>query len=99
MVQSAMPQVAALALDAKKPVYGSSPVMVVSGALATVSVGDRYMGGVTAQMVDKYFKGTPIDSIPAAIMDNFITVINKKTADALGITITAELADAVLIGR
>jgi putative ABC transport system substrate-binding protein len=99
MVQSAMPQVAQIALDAKLPVYGSSPVMVVSGALATVSVGDRYMGGVSAEMADRYFKGTPIASIPAVTMDSFITVINKKTAEALGIAIPQELSGAVLIGQ
>jgi putative ABC transport system substrate-binding protein len=99
MVQSAMPQVAQTALDKKIPVYGSSPVMVVSGALATVSVGDRYMGGVSAEMADTYFKGTPIASIPAQTMDSFITVINRKTAEALGIAIPQELSGAMLIGQ
>jgi putative ABC transport system substrate-binding protein len=98
MVQSAMPQVAQIALDAKIPVYGSSPVMVVSGALATVSVGDRYMGGVSAEMADRYFKGTAIADIPAATMNSFITVINKGTADTLGINIPPELSNAILIG-
>ncbi|MDR1177507.1 MAG: ABC transporter substrate-binding protein [Spirochaetaceae bacterium] len=99
MVQSAMPQVAQTALDKKIPVYGSSPVMVVSGALATVSVSDRYMGGVSAEMADTYFKGTPIASIPAKTMNSFITVINRKTAGALGIVIPQELSGAVLIGQ
>jgi putative ABC transport system substrate-binding protein len=99
MVQTAMPQVAHIALDAKLPVYGSSPVMVASGALATVSVGDRYRGGICAELADRYFKGTPIGSIPAATMDSFITVINKKTADALGIAIPPELSGALLIGQ
>ena len=99
MVQSAMPQVAQIAKDAKIPVYGSSPVMVVSGALATVSVGDYYMGGISAEMADTYFKGTPITSIPAKIMDEFITVINKDTAGILGITIPQELSQAMMIGQ
>jgi putative ABC transport system substrate-binding protein len=99
MVQSAMPQLARIALDAGLPVYGSSPVMVASGALATVSVGDRYMGGVSATLADAYFKGTPIASIPAVTMDSFITVINKKTAAALGITIPQELSGSVFIGQ
>jgi len=99
MVQSAMPQVAQAALDAKKPVYGSSPVMVASGALATVSAGDRYMGGVSAEMADRYFKGTAISDMPALIMDSFITVINKGTADKLGITIPASIENPMLIGQ
>jgi ABC-type uncharacterized transport system substrate-binding protein len=32
-------------------------------------------------------------------MDSFITVINKKTAEALGITIPQELSGAILIGQ
>jgi putative ABC transport system substrate-binding protein len=99
MVQSAMPQVAQTALDKKIPVYGSSPVMVVSGALATVSVGDRYMGGISAELAGRYFEGAPIASIPAVTMDSFITFINKKTAEALGIAIPPELSGAVLIGQ
>jgi putative ABC transport system substrate-binding protein len=37
MVQSALPQVAEVAKDAKIPVYGSSAVMVASGAFATIT--------------------------------------------------------------
>ncbi|MDR3200851.1 MAG: ABC transporter substrate-binding protein [Spirochaetales bacterium] len=99
MVQSAMPQVAAIAKDAKKPVYGSSPVMVVSGALATVSVSDRQCGVIAADMADKYFKGTPIADIPAVTLNTFTTVINKTTAGAIGVSLPASLSQAVLIGK
>jgi putative ABC transport system substrate-binding protein len=99
MVQSAMPQVAAIARDAKKPVYGSSPVMVASGALATVSVSDTQCGAIAADMADRYFKGTPIADIPAVMLDAFTTVINKETAGVLGIAIPASLSQAALIGK
>jgi putative ABC transport system substrate-binding protein len=99
MVQSAMPQVAQIAKEAKKPVYGSSPVMVVSGALATVSVSDRQCGELAAEMAHKYFTGTPIKEIPAVMLTDFTTVINKNTAAILGITIPESLASAVLIGK
>ena len=99
MVQSAMPQVARAALDKKKPVYGSSPVMVASGALATVSLGDRYMGGVSAEMADKYFKGTPITDIPAIRLDGFIVTVNKKTLDELGLKIPGSMTNVNLIGQ
>jgi putative ABC transport system substrate-binding protein len=99
MVQSAMPQVAQIAKAAKKPVYGSSPVMVVSGALATVSVSDKQCGAISADMADKYFKGTPLAEIPAVTLDTFTTVINKGTADALGLAIPGSLSQAVLIGK
>jgi putative ABC transport system substrate-binding protein len=99
MVQSAMPQVARIAKEAKKPVYGSSPVMVVSGALATVSVSDRQCGEISAEMADKYFRGTPIAEIPAVTLTDFTTVINKTTAGVLGISIPADLSHAVLTGN
>ncbi|MDR1909204.1 MAG: ABC transporter substrate-binding protein [Spirochaetaceae bacterium] len=99
MVQSAMPQVARIAREAKIPVYGSSPVMVVSGALATVSTEDRLVGAVTGEMVDRYFKGAALEEIPAAVMDQFYTVINAETADILGLALPASLEGAVLIGR
>ncbi len=97
MVQSAMPQVAEIAKKAGVPVYGSSPVMVQSGALATVSTSDTEVGATAADIADKYLKGTPIADIPAVALSNFISVINKDTAKTIGVEIPAELADAVMI--
>ncbi len=97
MVQSAMPQVAEIAKKAGIPVYGSSPVMVQSGALATVSTSDTEVGATAADIADKYLKGTPIADIPAVALSNFLSVINKKTAEAIGVTIPAELAESVMI--
>ena len=99
MVQSAMPQVAQAARERKKPLYGSSPVMVVSGALATISVGDRHMGGVSAELADQYFKGKAIADIPAAILDTFIVYVNKQTMEELGISIPDSLTDVIILGQ
>jgi putative ABC transport system substrate-binding protein len=97
MVQSAMPQVAEVAKDAKKPVYGSSAVMVASGAFATISIDDVTIGGMTADMADKYMKGTPIKEIPAITVSDVITVINKTTADTIGVKITQDVLDSAKI--
>jgi putative ABC transport system substrate-binding protein len=99
MVQSAMPQVAQIAKDAKIPVYGSSPVMVVSGALATVSVSDKQIGAMSADMADRYFKGAAIANIPAVMLDTFMTVINRGTLNTLGVTLPASLASSIFIGN
>lgn len=96
MVQSAMPQVAQIAKDAKIPVYGSSPVMVASGALGTVSTDDTQVGATSADIADKYFKGTPIDQIPAVTLSDFLTVVNGATADAIGVTIPEGYANVVM---
>ncbi|MGI1659339.1 MAG: ABC transporter substrate-binding protein [Desulfitobacterium sp.] len=93
VVQSAMPQVAEIAKNAKIPVYGSSAVMVQSGAFATVSIDDITIGGITAEMAEKYLKGTPIEQIPSLTVTDFTTVINKSTADALGLTLPQSVLD------
>lgn len=97
MIQSAMPQVVEVANAAGIPVYGSSPVMVQSGALATVSTSDPDIGALTADMVQKYLTGTPVADIPAVVVQDHITVANAATAAALGITIPDSL-NATLIG-
>jgi putative ABC transport system substrate-binding protein len=99
MVQSAMPQVAAIAIESKKPVYGSSPVMTASGALAAVSVGDREIGAATAEMAAQYFSGTPLTDIPARVMDNFVTVVNGSTAEAIGVVLPDGADEIIVIGK
>ena len=97
MVQSAMPQVAEIAKNAGIPVYGSSPVMVQDGALATVSTNDTQVGAVSAELADRYFKGTPITEIPAVAIGEFIIVVNQTTADLLGVEIPENYTNVVLI--
>lgn len=83
VVQTAMPALAELAADAGIPVYGSSAVMVNSGALATVSIDDRAIGALVADMSIQYLAGTPITDIPAVVVDTFTTVVNATTAETL----------------
>ncbi|MCI7263026.1 MAG: ABC transporter substrate-binding protein [Clostridiaceae bacterium] len=98
MVQSAMPMVAEVAREAKIPVYGSSAVMVTSGAFATIAVSDKEIGAKSADMALSYLAGTPIEEIPAIVVPASDMVINQKTAEALGITFTDEIkADAVFV--
>ncbi|MEG0766343.1 MAG: ABC transporter substrate-binding protein [Clostridia bacterium] len=98
MVQSALPLVAEIAKEAKIPVYGSSAVMVASGAFATISISDREIGAMTADMAHQYLQGTPIAEIPAVTVSKFTTVINQTTAAAIGVTLPADaLTNAVLL--
>ena len=97
VIQSAMPQVAEVATEAGIPVYGSSAVMVASGALATVSVSDQEIGALSADMADRYFKGTAIADIPATTLDTFQTVVNGATAEALGVNVPED-GDVAVIG-
>lgn len=91
VIQDAMPLVTEVARTNKIPVYGSSAVMVQSGAFATVAVSDKEIGAISADKAIKYFEGTPIENIPAEVVPASDTVINQTTADAIG----AEIADDV----
>lgn len=98
VIQNAMPQVAEVAKDAKIPVYGSSAVMVNSGAFATIAISDTEIGAISADMADQYLKGTKIEEIPSVVVPATDTVINKTTADAIGITLSDDvLSTAVLV--
>ena len=89
-ILSAISQVVDIALEKGKPVYGSAPSMVASGALASVSVSEWETGRQTAELAHQYFEGTPIEQIPAKIVDNFLYTINKETAWALDVTIPSQ---------
>ena len=91
MIQSAMPNVAEVARDAKIPVYGSSAVMVSSGAFATIAVDDKEIGAMSADMAIEYLEGKAMEEIPSVVVPAKATVINQQTVDALGITLSDEV--------
>jgi putative ABC transport system substrate-binding protein len=98
VVQNAMAQVAEAAREAGIPVYGSSNVMVASGAFATISIDDQTIGAMTADMVHEYLSGKSISDIPAVTVSDFTMVINQSTAEAIGIDLPEDiLATAVLL--
>lgn len=91
VIQDAMPLVTEVARANKIPVYGSSAVMVQSGAFATVAISDKEIGAISADKAIKYFEGATIENIPAEVVPSSDTVINKTTADVIG----AEIADDI----
>ena len=97
VIQTAMSVVADSAAEMGVPVYGSSAVMVQSGAFATISIGDRDIGAITADMLHQYLTGTPIEEIPAIVVDEFTMVINQTTADMIGIEIPADVLENAVI--
>jgi len=98
IVQNAMAQVAEVARENGIPVFGSSAVMVASGAFATISIDDHTIGAMTADMVHQHLSGTSIEDIPAITISEFTMVINETTADAIGISLPDDvLASAVLL--
>ncbi len=99
MIQSGMPLVAEVAKNAKIPVYGSSAVMVNSGAFATIAVSDKEIGAISADKAIKYFEGAKIEEIPAEVVPANDVVINKKTAEAIGVTIPSDVNARLIDGE
>ena len=97
VIQTAMAVVADSAAEMGVPVYGSSAVMVQSGAFATISIGDRDIGAITADMLHTYLTGTPIEEIPAIVVDEFTMVINQTTADMIGAELPADVLETAVI--
>ncbi len=91
VIQAAMPLVAEVARDAKIPVYGSSAVMVDSGAFATVAITDTEIGAISADMAVQYLEGTAIANIPAQVVPANAIVINETTANLLEITFSDDM--------
>lgn len=88
VIQSAMSVVTEIARDRKVPVIGSSATMVVSGCLATVAIGDKEIGIKTAEMALECLEGgKKVEDIPAVVVPASQTVINKTTAETIGLEI------------
>ena len=90
VIQAAMPLIAEVARDAKIPVYGSSAVMVNSGAFATVAITDTEIGMISADMAIAHFEGKEMADIPALVVPANAIVVNEDTAEALGVTLSDE---------
>jgi putative ABC transport system substrate-binding protein len=71
--------------------------MVNSGAFATISISDPEIGAIVADMVNTHLTGTPVAEIPAVVVDKFTTVINKTTADAIGVTVPQDVLDSAVV--
>jgi putative ABC transport system substrate-binding protein len=87
VVQSAMTQVTDTATQAGIPVFGSDPVMVKSGALVSVACGNETIGGYSADLAIQCIEGTDVAEIPVMTVTDNDKVVNKATAEALGLTI------------
>lgn len=97
VIQDAMPVVTELARSKKIPVYGSSAVMPVSGALAAVAIPDREIGAQSADMAIEILEGKDVKDVPSVPVEATEITINQVTADALGITIPEEIASEAII--
>jgi putative ABC transport system substrate-binding protein len=86
-VAAAMPVYARVALDAGLPIYTGADSMVMDGGFATVGIDYSILGAETARLVVRVLEGTPISELPVVVMQDFRTLVNRATAEALGISL------------
>lgn len=96
VIQASMTLVTEIARDAKIPVYGSSATMVDSGAFATVAIGDKEIGAMSAEMAIKVIEGASVSDIPSVVVPASATVINNQTLEALEIELPQEIKDTAV---
>lgn len=98
-VASAMPVLSQVAIENKIPVYPGADSMVIDGGFATVGVDYILLGRQTAAMAVKVLEGTPVADVPVETLTEVSTIINKTTAEALGIEVPEEiLSNATVVG-
>lgn len=85
-VASAMPNLAAIATEQKKPVYVAADSMVADGGLATVGINYTNLGKETAAMAKEILDGKKPAEVPVRTLSEFAEVINDEQMKALGIT-------------
>ena len=86
-IASAFATVVSSNKDAKKPIYPSATAMVEEGGLASVVVDQYDLGVATGKMAAKILKGAKPEETPVEIFNQGKSVINKKNAKELGITV------------
>lgn len=96
VIQSAMPLVSQIARENKIPVYGSSAVMVASGAFATKAINDKKIGAITADKLIEYLEGKPVNEIMAEVVAADDVLVNSDAAAAIGVAIPDDIGAQVI---
>lgn len=90
-IASAMPVVAQVAENAKVPVYVGADSMVADGGLATYGINYTVLGQETGEMAAEIINGKKPGDMPVKTMKDMDIYVNKKTAEAIGITIPEDV--------
>ncbi|MCQ2431868.1 MAG: ABC transporter substrate-binding protein [Clostridia bacterium] len=96
-VASGMAVYAGVQNDNKTPIYVGADSMVSDGGFATVGIDYDILAKQVAEMTDRILKGGKIADNHVELVANPAKIINKNVADAMGITIPAELLSEFII--
>jgi putative ABC transport system substrate-binding protein len=91
LIVSATPLVVSKTLEHKIPLIGCIEDQVVNGALATETIDYYKLGYQTGEVAIKVLKGDNISEIPVETLNNTELILNKKTAQLLGIEVSEDL--------
>lgn len=98
MVASAMPVLAAEGIKAKLPVYVGADSMVADGGFACVGIDYTILGKQVAQMVVRtIINGETISDNPVEVVSEYAKIINKTTANEIGIEVPQDILDTFTI--
>ncbi len=98
-VASGMTTYAQIAIDAGLPIFCGADSMVIDGGLATVGINYDVLAKQVAEMVDRILDGAKIADTPVEQVSNPAKIINRSTADAIGVTIPeATAAEFTIVG-
>lgn len=90
-IAAAMPIVSQVAENAKVPVYVGADSMVADGGLATYGINYIELGKETADMAIEILSGGNPGEMPVRTISEVEIYVNKKTADAIGITLPEDV--------
>jgi putative ABC transport system substrate-binding protein len=90
-IASAMPVVAQVTETTKTPVYVGADSMVKDGGLATYGINYTILGQETGNMAIEILNGRKPGDLPVKTMKDMDIYVNTATAEAIGITIPADV--------
>ena len=89
-VQAGVTALAELCMEYGIPTYCSSATTVESGCMATIAIDDVGIGEKTAEMALQYLAGTPVEKIPAVVVEADHVSVNTAMLEALGLELSGE---------
>ena len=92
-IVSALESAVGVATESKIPLYAADTDSVARGALAAVGFNYFDVGVQTAALVDKVLKGENPGAIPVVFASGTDLQVNKKTAEAIGVTLPQAVLD------
>ena len=94
---SAMPVLAAEAINAKLPVYVGADSMVIDGGFATVGIDYKVLGKQVAEMAIRIMNGESIADNNVEVVKEHSNLINTTTAEGIGVTLPQDVIDSFIL--